>query len=68
MKQTAAIAVTLWLRIWVFDMEVPGLNPGTFLCNFYPMVAVLLDYLNPKLLHLFVFLLCTVALLLLFIK
>ena len=47
------IAAVLWLRIWVFSMEVPGLNAGhnffsTFLMQpFYPAVTILLEYFNP---------------------
>ena len=40
------ITVAQWLRIWVFSMEVPGLNAGKFLCTLYPTVTVLLEYLD----------------------
>ena len=29
------IAVTQWLRIWVFSMEVPSLNAGKFFDIFH---------------------------------
>ena len=45
------LAVAQRLRIWVFSMEVPSLNPGEFsfqhFHTFYPTVTVLLEYFDP---------------------
>ena len=44
-------AAAQWLRIWVFSMNVAGLNAGTFFnishAPCYPAVTVLLEHFNP---------------------
>ena len=46
------IAAAQWLKIWVFSMEVSGLNAGKFSfpkfshAPFYPTVTVLLEYFD----------------------
>ena len=43
-----------WLRMQVLGMEVPGSNSGKFFFRhffahlFYPVVTVLLEYLDPR--------------------
>ena len=55
------IAATQWLRIWVFNMEVPGLNAGKlfffdiFHVLFYSTVTVLLEYFDLKIYSCLVF-------------
>ena len=54
------IAVAQWLRIWVLGVEVSSSNVGNifqhyFLGTFYPVVTILLEYLNPAILHLYGF-------------
>ena len=56
-----------WLRMKVLGMEVPGSNSGKvffrhFCTPFYPVVTILLEYLNPLILHLFDFYFVTLLL------
>ena len=49
-----------WLRVQVLGMEVPGSNSGEFFSIFfahlfYPVVTVLLEYLDPEILHMLSF-------------
>ena len=46
------IVVAQWLRIWVFSIEVPGLNtgkifPDIFHAHFCPIVTDPLEYFDP---------------------
>ena len=58
-----------WLRMQVLGMEVPGSNSSelvffsTFFAHlFYPAVTVLLEYLDPEILHMLSFCFITLSL------
>ena len=56
-----------WLRMQVLGMEVPGSNSGKFFFDIfctlvYPAVTVLLEYLDPAILHMLSFCFITLSL------